>query len=270
MNVHGIDFTSAPRRAKPLVHAFGHMEGAYLVLEGVERWDCFAGFEVFLRSAGPWVGAADLPFGLPTSFVQDQGWPPDWAEVVRIVGALDRDAWRACLDAHRAPRPPGDRTPHRRTDIPAGSHSPLKLVNPPVALMFREGAPRLLAAGVHLPCLHDGDRTRVFVEGYPGFWARRISRESYKADDRSKQTPAREEARRLILEALESGQPAGVHLRIKSQALRRLLLADATGDHLDATICALQAAWAARQGPPRWGLPECTPPLEGWILDAPP
>ncbi len=37
---------------------------------------------------------------------------------------------------------------------------------------------------------------------------------------------------------------------------------------LDAVLCLLQAAWAQRQGPPRYGLPEELDPLEGWIVTA--
>jgi len=47
---------------------------------------------------------------------------------------------------------------------------------------------------------------------------------------------------------------------------------DASGDHLDATICMLQAGWGLRchlQGDALYGLPPGTDPLEGWILTAP-
>ena len=37
------------------------------------------------------------------------------------------------------------------------------------------------------------------------------------------------------------------------------------GDLLDAALALLQAAAAARQGPPRFGLPPAMDPLEGWI-----
>ena len=34
--------------------------------------------------------------------------------------------------------------------------------------MMHAGVPLLLGAGVHVPALHDGDRSRVALEGYPG------------------------------------------------------------------------------------------------------
>jgi len=141
----------------------------------------------------------------------------------------------------------------------------MKLVNPPVALMFHEGAPRLAAAGVHLPALRRGDDARVALEAYPGLLARRQLgiRESYKSDTRSEQTAARRAVRARILAALGRGEPLGIRL---VTTLEKRLLDDGSGDALDAAICAVQAAWAARQ--PGYGLPPSVPPAEGWIVSA--
>jgi hypothetical protein len=49
------------------------------------------------------------------------------------------------------------------------------------------------------------------------------------------------------------------------------LVADASGDSLDATLCLMQAAWALQQhqqGAPLYGLPPEMDRLEGWILSA--
>ena len=43
------------------------------------------------------------------------------------------------------------------------------------------------------------------VEAYPGVLARAVTTESYKNDNRKKQTPGQREARGRILEALTSG-----------------------------------------------------------------
>jgi hypothetical protein len=45
------------------------------------------------------------------------------------------------------------------------------------------------------------------------------------------------------------------------------MIADGSGDLLDAVICALQAAHAATL--PRYGLPRSLDPLEGWIAAVP-
>ena len=50
----------------------------------------------------------------------------------------------------------------------------MKWVNPPVAYMLHEGVPLLIAAGVHMPALHEGDATRVALEAYPGLLAREL------------------------------------------------------------------------------------------------
>ena len=84
-------------------------------------------------------------------------------------------------------------------------------------------------------------------------------RESYKSDTRSEQTPAR--AAPAIVRALKAGRPLGVKLKTRAD-----LVADGSGDTLDAAICAVQAAWAAgRRG---YGIPDHVPEAEGWIIAA--
>ena len=173
----GIDFTSAPRRAKPITVACGRLDAGQVRLEALLRLHDWPGFEAFLRTPGPWLGAFDFPFGLPREAVVELGWPDDWAALVRHCAAMGKPAFRRALDAYRESRPMGARYPHRRTDSPARSHSPLKLVNPPVGLMFLEGAPRLLDAGVSLPGLFGGDADRIAVEAYPGQIGRASCRE---------------------------------------------------------------------------------------------
>lgn len=267
MRIIGVDFTSAPRTAKPITVAHGELRAGKLRVQAIEPLFDFAAFEALLARPGPWTGGFDFPFGLPLELVRDLGWPRSWKRLVRHCGALTRAELRARLDAYRATRPAGAKYAHRATDRPAGSSSPMKLVNPPVALMFHEGAPRLAAAGVHLPGLADGDRRRVALEAYPGLLARAVTRASYKSDTRSLQTPEREAARRDIVSALEWGNHAlRTSVSFDTRTLRRQLLDDASGDSLDAVLCAVQAGWAAaRTG---WGLPRHIPCCEGWIVSA--
>lgn len=271
----GIDFTSAPRRAKPITVAHGRLDGASVVLDDIEHCPDWAGFEAVLARPGPWLGAFDFPFGLPREAVVDLGWPQTWQELVRHCAVMGKPAFRAALDAYRETRPAGRRYAHRATDLPARSHSPLKLVNPPVGLMFLEGAPRLLAAGVHLPGMHAGDATRVAIEAYPGLLARRITSASYKSDERRKQTPERRAARAAIVDALVRGAPSSggqqpapaLHA---TPAQREALVEDASGDLLDAVLALLQAAAASRRGAPRFGLPADFDAVEGWITGCTP
>jgi hypothetical protein len=145
----------------------------------------------------------------------------------------------------------------------------MKWVNPPVAFMLHAGVPRLLAAGVHLPGLHQGDPRRVALEGYPGLLAREVlGKRSYKSDDKLRQTPERLIARKDLVGALENGQTRlGLRLKL-TPAQHDTLVDDATGDSLDAVLCLMQAGWAQTQGAPRYGLPQQMDPLEGWIATA--
>lgn len=259
MNVLGVDFTSAPRRAKPIAVAHGFFNKNLLSIEKLEKLESFREFEALLCRPGPWIGGFDLPFGLPRELVRDLGWPANWRALVGFCANLSRHEFRGILDGYRATRPAGRKYAHRATDAPAGSSSPMKLVNPPVALMFHEGAPRLADAGVHVPGLAAGDRSRIALEAYPGLFARSITRKSYKNDTPSKQTPERRKARQAIVRAL----PIEI-----SKQLRQKLVDDASGDSLDAVICAVQAAWGWRRRRRNFGLPARIDAVEGWIVTA--
>src|SRR5439155_27033758 len=164
LRIYGVDFTCAPRAAKPITAACAVLQSTVLKIERVERLATFAEFEALLARPGPWVGGFDFPFSLPRELVRDLRWPATWAALVAHCSAFDRAQFRGQLDAYRNTRQPGSRYAHRATDYPAGSSSPMKLVNPPVALMFHEGARRVLASVVHVPDLHVGDAKRVAPE----------------------------------------------------------------------------------------------------------
>ena len=267
--VAGIDFTSAPTRRKPITVALGSLHGASVRLDALQAHEGFDGFAAWLRTPGPWVGAFDFPFGLPRELVEALGWPRDWPALMRHYAAQPRPALRETFAAFCAARPAGRKFAHRACDLPAGSSPSMKWINPPVAWMMHAGVPLLLDAGVHIPGLHAGDAQRVALEGYPGWVARDlIGRRSYKSDERTKQTPERLIARKDLLEAAEQGRSRlGLRLRL-SHAQRDALVADASGDRLDAVLCMLAAAWAATR--PGWGLPRQLDPLEGWIVGVPP
>ncbi len=271
MNLIGCDFSSSPTRRKPIVIASGTAVGGRVLLGGLERLDSLESFDNWLAREKGWIGGFDFPFGLPRKLVEHLGWPGRWPELITHYAAMSRADIRETFAAFCNARPVGGKFAHRAADTPAGSSPSMKWVNPPVAFMLHAGVPRLIAAGVHLPALHDGDLERVALEAYPGLLARElIARRSYKADDKLKQTPDRLIARKDMLTALEHGQTR-LGLRLKTtHAQRDALVADATGDSLDAVLCLMQAAWGAAQGAPRYGLPLVVDPLEGWIVSAVP
>jgi len=265
----GCDFSSAPTRRKPIVLAWGQEQGGRVVLRRLERIESLAAFGARMAEPGDWTGGFDFPFGLPRELVEHLGWPLRWRACMDHYAGLERAAIRDTFAAFCNARPVGGKFAHRVTDGPAGASPSMKWVNPPVAYMLHAGVPRLLAAGVHLPGLQDGDPRRVALEAYPGLLAREVlGHASYKSDDRAKQTPERLIARRTLVAALEQGGTRlGVRLKL-SHAQRDALADDASGDSLDAVLCLLQAAWARRQGAPRYGLPTAMDALEGWIVTA--
>ena len=265
--VAGIDFTSRPTARKPIVVALGRFDGVSVRLDTLQLHTRFDEFRTWLRTPGDWVGAFDLPFGLPRELLVALGWPMAWQPLMQHYASLTREQIRDTFAAFCDARPAGSKYAHRRCDGPAGASPSMKWVNPPVAYMLHAGVPLLIEAGVHLPGLHAGDSRRVAVEGYPGLLAREVlGARPYKSDDKAKQTAERLIARKDLVDALEQGRTRlAVRLRL-SHAQRDALVADASGDRLDAVLCLLQAAWSRTQ--PDHGRPADADPLEGWIVTA--
>ena len=266
IRLHGIDFTSAPSRRKGITIASGILSGDRFELHSLSHLHDFHAFEQWLRQPGPWLGVFDLPFSLPRELIETLNWPARWPELIAHVAAQTRAQLREQFMAFCDARAVGNKFAHRATDVPAGSSSSMKWVNPPVAYMLHAGVPRLVDAGVTLYGMHPGDPDRIALEGYPGLVARSITRASYKNDDVRKQTAERRAARATILTALQTGDylfgirlDAGDHLPA--------LLDDGSADLLDAVLCGVMAAWAWQRRDARFGLPAFDP-LEGWIVGA--
>jgi Protein of unknown function (DUF429) len=279
----GCDFSSRPSRRKPIVMATGAVMQGRVQLARLERLESLAAFDGWLTRPAGWIGAFDLPFGLPRELVTQLGWPLDWLGLVNHYAGLSRTDIRNAFAAFCDARPAGQKFAHRATDRPAGSSPSMKWVNPPVAYMLHAGVPALVRAGVCLPGLYAGNPKevdphgkpkRVALEAYPGLLAREVlGGVSYKSDDKAKQTPARLIARKDLITALEHGQTR-LALRLKlSHAQRDALIDDASGDSLDAVLCLMQAAWAQVRhdaDAPLYGLPADMDPLEGWIITSEP
>jgi hypothetical protein len=284
--VLGVDFTSAPSAKKPITVAVGRWLSAAPLpvyrLEEIRGLASLEAYESFLAERGPWLGGFDLPFGQPRSLIAHEGWPDDWPAFVRFYCAQPRDALRDTFRRWCDGRPSGDKFAWRRADRPAGSSPAMRWTNPPVAWMMHAGIGRMLAAGLAFPAHRHrsgaanriageariASEDRIALEAYPGFTARKVCRTSYKSDAAASQTPGRAANRRAILRALVAAE-AGLAVRLEiAPAWRRRVLADGSGDLLDAVICGLQAMHAATL--PAYGLPLDLDPLEGWIAGVPP
>jgi hypothetical protein len=270
----GCDFSSSPAKRKPIVLAWGKAQGGRVQLQRLQRAETLDAFTAALLQEPTWTGAFDLPFGLPRELVEKLGWPMDWMSCIAHYASLGRADIRKQFAAFCDARPVGGKFAHRATDTPARSSPSMKWVNPPVAFMLHAGVPRLLGVGAYLPGLQSPQEVtaRVALEAYPGLLAREVlGQRSYKSDDKVKQTPERLIARKDLLMALELGQTRlGLRLKL-SHAQHDALVADASGDSLDATLCLVQAAWAQQQhaaGAPLYGLPPDMDSLEGWIVSA--
>ena len=120
----GCDFTSSPSRRKQIVVAVGTAPAGFfpketgrspwsaghVQLQKLEHFETLEAFGTWLAATPtPWVGAFDLPFGLPRELVESLGWPSDWLACQRHYASLARHEVRATFAAFCAARPAGDR-----------------------------------------------------------------------------------------------------------------------------------------------------------------
>lgn len=275
----GIDFTCAifggSSRRKPITCAEARFVSEdVLEIETVKSIMSPEEYDELLERPGPWIGGFDHPFGQPIVLLDAFELPHRWAEYVAAVGDWGRSCFKTRVEAWQSKRQDRKRMEFRACDRKAKAQAPHKTNFIPVGLMFAEGAPRLLKAKVSVPPLHTDDVTRVALEAYPALIARRFAG-SYKADVKAKQRSEHKVARTAILNGLTSSmfvRDFGFCVRLATQ-LRDDATIDATGDKLDAILCAAQAGWAQRLGPDfdtPYGIPIARCPTimtEGWIVD---
>ena len=270
MRIYGIDFTSAPNYKKPITCAVCELQENNLKVQNCLNLVSFGDFEAFLRSNGPWLAALDFPFGQPCSLISHFNWPEKWEDYVQIIASMGKKEFGETLKRYTEGRAIGDKLHLRTTDVRAGARSPMMLYRVPVAKMFFEGATRLLDTNVSIfPC-HPREDSRIVVEGYPALIARRlIGKQSYKSDEREKQTSIREMARREIVNGLRSSEIEKWYgLRVQlSDEMSESLVEDPKGDELDAVLCSVQGGWAWLQRVDKCQVLEAYKSIEGWIMD---
>ena len=266
MKIYGIDFTSAPSKVKPIACAEAWLEADVLNIEKFHQFIDFPSFMDFLKRSPSWIAGVDFPLGQPRKLIENLQWGTTWKEYVNRVGQMTKQEFVETLNQYRQDRAIGDREHLRYTDKLAGAISPMKVYGVPVGKMFFEGAPRMLEAGFNiLPCYPTSD-PRIVIEIYPALIARAlIGKQSYKSDDKRKQTPNMQLSRQEIINQVRSPiskQKYGFAIEV-SDHLAFKCQQDPSGDSLDAILATIQAAFAFRQ--PNYGIPNHSDQLEGWI-----
>ena len=270
MRIYGLDFTSAPSQRKPLVAIDCELNENVLYVKSAEEMTSFEEFEMFLKSGGPWVCGMDFPFGQPKALTKALRWPASWEGYVGVVSRLSKEEFEGTIKGYMSGRPKGGKYHYRLADRRSGSSSAMMLFRVPVGKMFYRGAPRLLNSDVSVePCRPTGSG-RVAVEAYPAVVVRRfLGKRSYKSDERKKQTPLQEAARKELVAGLRSDalkEAYGFAVEMDG-SWRERFVREPAADALDSLLCAVQAAWAYTKRDEGWGVPEECDRDEGWILD---
>ncbi len=270
MIVIGLDFTSSPRKSKPITVANGALSGGTLRFTEIVSLYDFVEVGALLDSAGPWIAGLDFPFGLPRQFLADTGWLGNWTQQASRTASLSKRQFESLLIDYKANKPKGQKEPVRRTDRMTRAKSPLKLHYPPVGKMYYEGVKLLISADASiLPC-RPSSSERIIVESYPAVPARfLIKSQSYKSDTKKKQTLEQRAARREIIHGLISTQfERSYHISVDLDSLlAEAAIDDPTGDSLDAILACVQAASASLDPSGRFYIPKDVDPCEGWIAD---
>jgi hypothetical protein len=119
-----------------------------------------------------------------------------------------------------------------------------------------------------VPALNETGAARIALEAFPGFLVGRLGERYYK-NDKPRSAAANSVARGRIIDQLRDcrSDALSCSLALGSKRLGERLL-HASGDWLDAVLCAVQAHWGWLRKDANFGLPEDVDPVEGWIVTA--
>ena len=82
--LHGVDFTSAPRKAKGITIASGKLIHDAFELQQLQTFHDFSEFQRWLHIPGPWVAGFDFPFSLPRELITLLNWPTEWPALIPV------------------------------------------------------------------------------------------------------------------------------------------------------------------------------------------
>lgn len=276
----GVDFTSRPTSKKPIVFARLVRENQGLVLQGFQD---LTRAEKFAETIGGFQDAVigiDAPFGFATAFLNDMHWGDDWQAYMARISGLAFDEYVGLLDAYRKNQPDGKKEHRRLCDKRCGAVSPQKLYGVPVGRMLYAVAPLLCDERHDVWPFRVQGMDRLIVEAYPGVSVRHlVGRTSYKDGTTIAQLTERSKVRGRIVDMLtqrgEVGEAGSDCAALRASGLlpvsvedglRDVMVDDVHGDHLDALVCALQAACVDRASCDSFVLPG-EAYVEGWIVN---
>jgi len=250
MRVFGLDFTSSPKKGKPLTLAKCKLNGQSLTVEGLHEFgneaikpledyaDWLSGAK-YWEGEDEWIAGIDLPFGMPLAAIARFSWGEvsenaSWQDYVRELFAK----YTTLADFEKAIKDwsypneiseAGNRIKiqsKRLTDQVAHAQSPMKVSdNPHVGKMFYRGCKAILDSSVVLPTLRppaDGRSKRVAIEAYPRLVAQRFIPEQPAFDELVATKRERIEARKK-LDKSEAEQLANLKAEIRGLAAKAKL-----------------------------------------------
>ena len=273
MKIHGICFTHAPHKGKPIFCASGSYTAKRgLHIQQVESLDSLRDFELFLQRSGPWVTGVNFPIGQPWNFLKKMSLPDHWAGYIRSLARWDEAVFEKKVKSYIKKFKAGNGGSLRITDSLAHGQSPLMLTGESLGKNFFAGAKRLRDAGVSVPPCAVKKENRVVVEVCPELVARRFAYRYKETRKKSELQQAAEDARKSILSGLKSSEfeaEFGFTVELEG-AVSLKSVEDSKGRYLDAVLAMIQAAWAYSNKRKNFGIPAFEHPIvqsEGWIVD---
>lgn len=204
MRVYGLDFTSAPKKGKPLSLAECKLIDGKLIVDAFHEFGSagnppFAEYNAWLNGDGiwanesEWVAGIDFPFGMPLPAISHFGWAKDvhatkwqaymqslfnqYSEFLDFKEAIN--SWVYLNERSEVGNPIKVQF-KRLTDQVAHSHSPLKVTNNPYpgAMLFR-GCKALIESGINVQpfslASNSGTQSKKSaIEAYPKLVAQKF------------------------------------------------------------------------------------------------
>ncbi|QDU05934.1 hypothetical protein V6x_56780 [Gimesia chilikensis] len=193
MRIYGLDFTSSPKKNKPLTLVKCTLIDSLLTIENFHEFGSdfqspFEDYADWLNSRGEkwnereWIAGIDFPFGMPQLAITYLGWADDlskcsWEDYVKKIYIAHPTFSKFCKEVTDWTYPnelsetgnPIKVQAKRITDQVSRSQSPMKVKNNPYpGAMFYKGCKELFKADISIPPVRNSrNNKKIAVEAYP-------------------------------------------------------------------------------------------------------